>query len=200
SQAARTDEISGVHWGGTAMVVEVATCVHGVPPLPMGIGRVDRHEGAGLQTTDLEGVKGSIKALDFWGQWLKMMCQTIEPRLSYCLWRPDGNGPERGCYGSPRKELLAVTSDCDDIFMESLTRGLMIKSSWESVTFWSLKQTYANNSLIAFKLVHRSWAILPSTRATGRYGLGDTSTAYVNLIALPPTGEHPGSGCILQTP
>ena len=43
-------KISGEHWG-TAMVVEVATCVCGVPPLPMGIGRVDRHEGAaGLQT------------------------------------------------------------------------------------------------------------------------------------------------------
>ena len=35
---------------GTAMVVEVATCVHVVPPLPMGVGRADRHEGAGLQT------------------------------------------------------------------------------------------------------------------------------------------------------
>ena len=32
------------------MVVEVAIGVCGVPPLPMGIGRVDKHEGAGLQT------------------------------------------------------------------------------------------------------------------------------------------------------
>ena len=49
-------EISGEHWG-TEMVVEVAISVCGVPPLPMGIGRVDRHEGAGL-CTDLEGVQG----------------------------------------------------------------------------------------------------------------------------------------------
>ncbi|EJK44731.1 hypothetical protein THAOC_36707 [Thalassiosira oceanica] len=31
-------------------VVEMAICVHGVSPLPMGMGRADRHEGAGLQT------------------------------------------------------------------------------------------------------------------------------------------------------
>ncbi|EJK63257.1 hypothetical protein THAOC_16100 [Thalassiosira oceanica] len=36
SQAARTAKISGEHWG-TAMVVEVAICVHGVSPLPMGM-------------------------------------------------------------------------------------------------------------------------------------------------------------------
>ena len=32
------------------MVVEVAIGVCGVPPLPMGIGRVDKHEGESLQT------------------------------------------------------------------------------------------------------------------------------------------------------
>ena len=51
--------------------------------------------------------------------------------------------------------------------------------------------------LIAFKLAHRSCAILPSTNATGRYGRGLTSTAYVSLIALSPGGAHPTSGCIL---
>lgn len=57
-----------------------------------------------------------------------------------------------------------------------------------------------NFSLIAFKLLHKSAAIRPSTRATGKYGLGLTSTAYVNRMALPPGGEQPGSGCIRQTP
>ena len=39
--------------------------VHGVPPLPMGIRKVDRHEGAGLMTW-----KGSKAALmcRIWGQ------------------------------------------------------------------------------------------------------------------------------------
>ena len=44
------------------MVVEVTIGVHGVPPLPMGIRRVDRHVGAGLMT--LNGVQGTIKVLD----------------------------------------------------------------------------------------------------------------------------------------
>ena len=47
------------------MVVEVEVGVHGVPPLPMGIRKVDRHEGAGLMTW-----KGSKAALmcRIWGQ------------------------------------------------------------------------------------------------------------------------------------
>ena len=48
SQAARTAK-SQVNIG-VLFVVEVESGVCGVPPLPRGIGRVDRHKGAGLQT------------------------------------------------------------------------------------------------------------------------------------------------------
>ncbi len=58
----------------------------------------------------------------------------------------------------------------------------------------------AKMSRIAFKLAHKSRAIRPSTNATGKYGRGETSTAYVSRMAFPPGGEHPGSGCIRHTP
>jgi len=58
----------------------------------------------------------------------------------------------------------------------------------------------AKCSRMAFKLLHKSAAIRLSTKATGKYGLGLTSTAYVNLMALSPGGEQPGSGCIRHTP
>ena len=44
------------------MVVEVVQCVWGVSSLPMGIGRVDKHEGESLQTW--KGSDPTIIALD----------------------------------------------------------------------------------------------------------------------------------------
>ena len=65
SQAARTAK-SQVNIGVlTAMEVEVAIGVCGVTPVPMGIGRMDKHEGAGLHTW--KGSKAA-KRCWIWGQ------------------------------------------------------------------------------------------------------------------------------------
>ncbi|EJK67503.1 hypothetical protein THAOC_11448, partial [Thalassiosira oceanica] len=48
---------------GTAMVVEVEVGAHGVSSLSMGIGKEDRHKGAGLQTW--KGSKAAVKKVGF---------------------------------------------------------------------------------------------------------------------------------------
>ena len=69
------------------MEVEVATCVCGVSSLPMGIGRVERHEGAGLQTWTRKGSKAQgsgIKVLDL-GSAVSQAASLEQPNLRWTL-------------------------------------------------------------------------------------------------------------------
>lgn len=89
--------------------------------------------------------------------------------------------------------------ECRMSIMHLISRYVFMK--YNAVNFTLFQSTLvAKMSRIAFKLAHKSRAIRPSTNATGKYGRGETSTAYVSRMAFPPGGEQPGSGCIRHTP